>query len=53
MKALGLSSCSLAGFIEEDDIGEGIGGWWLGGMIGGTGGSGVGEWKVDRRDKWG
>ena len=37
-----------------DDIGEGIGGHGLGGMTGGGGGGGgVGEWKADRRDRWG
>ena len=38
-----------------DDIGEGIGGWGLGGTMGTGGwtGGGVGEWNVDRRDRWG
>ena len=35
-----------------DNMGEGINGWGLGGTIGGVGG-GVGEQKVDRRDRWG
>ena len=37
-----------------DNIGEEIGGQELGGIIGTGGwmGGGVGEWKVDRRDKW-
>ena len=40
---------------EEDDMGEEISRWGLRGMtgIGGWIGGGVGEWNVDRRDKWG
>ena len=39
------------GFTVVENIGEGIGGWGLGGMIGGVGRDRVGEWKVDRRDR--
>ena len=35
-----------------DDIKKGIDGQGLGGTIGGAGG-GVGEWKADRRERWG
>ena len=40
---------------EDDDIGEGIGGWGLGGTMG-MGSwmdGGVGEWNADRRERWG
>ena len=45
---MGLPSCSSVGLIVADGIKEGIGDWGLGGMIGGAGGSGVGEQKADR-----
>ena len=39
-----------------DDMGGGTGGWGLGGItgIGGwVGGGGVGEWNLNRRERWG
>ena len=38
-----------------DDMGEGIEGWGLGGMmgVGSWADGGVGEWNVDKRDRWG
>ena len=47
IKALDLLSCSSAGFTVVDNMRERMGGWGLGGMMGG---SGVGEQKADR---WG
>ena len=54
LKAFSLPSWSLA-VLAVDDIGEGIGGWELGGMMsmGGWTGGAVEEWNVDRRDRWG
>ena len=46
LKALGLPSWSLVGFIVVDNMGEVIGGQESGGTIG-CGGEGVGEQKAD------
>ena len=53
LKALSLPSWSLAGFtVVIDNMGERMGGCGLGGIMGDAEG-GVGEWNMDKRDRWG